>query len=59
MMQRYGPILCGLLVMVSLISLITLIFRLMGFSRGDALYLACLTGAVLLYLVSRQALRRK
>jgi hypothetical protein len=59
MIQRYGPILCGLLVMVSLISLTTLVFCLVGFSRSEALYLACLTGAALLYLVSRQALRRK
>jgi hypothetical protein len=59
MMQRYEPILCGLLAVVSLISLTMLIFRVIGFSQGNALYLACLTGAVLLYLVSRQVLRRK
>ncbi len=58
MIDRYGPILCGLLAVVTLISLTTLVFRLVGFSRGDALYLACLTGAALLYLVSRRALRR-
>jgi uncharacterized membrane protein len=59
MLERYVPILCGLLAVVSLISLITLLFHLIGFGKGDALYLACLTVAVPIYLVSRKVLRRK
>ncbi len=59
MMEHFRPILGGLLLMASLTGVTALLFRLIGFSKGDALYLACLTGAVLLYLVSRRALRRK
>ena len=33
-------------------------YRLIGFSRGDALYLACLTFAVVAYYISRRALRK-
>ena len=47
----------GLAIGVCLLSMM-LIYRRIGFSRGDALYLACLTFAVVAYFVSRRALRK-
>ena len=58
MMNRHLPILFGLLTAITLVSSTMLIYRLIGFNRGDALYLACLTFAVLAYFVSRRALRK-
>ena len=58
MINRHLPILFGLLTAITLISSTMLIYRLIGFSRGDALYLACLTFAVVAYFVSRPALRK-
>ena len=58
MISRHLPLLFGLLTAITLISSTLLIYRLLGFSRGDALYLACLTFAVVAYFVSRRALRK-
>jgi hypothetical protein len=58
MINRHLPILFGLLTAITLISATMLIYRVIGFSRGDALYLACLTFAVVAYFVSRRSLRK-
>jgi hypothetical protein len=58
MINRHLPIFFGLLTALTLISSTMLIYRLIGFSRGDALYLACLTFAVAAYFISRRALRK-
>ena len=58
MINRHLPILFGLLTAITLISSTMLIYRLIGFSRGDALYLACLTIAVIAYIVSHRAVRK-
>ena len=58
MINRHLPILLGLLIAITLISSTMLIYRLLGFNRGDALYLGCLTFAVVTYFVSRRALRK-
>ena len=57
MITRHLPLIYGLLTAITLVSSTMLIYRLFGFSRGDALYLACLTFAVLAYFVSHRALR--
>ena len=58
MINRHLPILFGLLTAITLISATMLIYRVIGLSRGDALYLACLTFAAIAYFVSRRALRK-
>ena len=58
MIQRHLPVLIGLVMTITLISSTMLIYRLIGFSRGDALYLACLTFAGVAYLVSRRVMRK-
>jgi hypothetical protein len=58
MINRHLPPIFGLLTAITLISSTMLIFRLLGFSRGDALYFACLTLAVIAYFSSRRALRK-
>lgn len=58
MINRQLPILFGLLTAITLISATMLIYRVIGFNRGDALYLACLTFAVVAYFISRRALRK-
>ena len=58
MINRHLPIFFGLITAITLVSSMMLIYRLIGFSRGDALYLACLTFAVVAYFVSRRALRK-
>lgn len=58
MISRHFPLLFGLLTAITLVSSTMFIYRLLGFSRGDALYLACLTFAVVAYFVSRRALRK-
>ena len=52
------PLLFGLLTAITLVSSTMLVYRLIGFSRGDALYLACLTFAVMAYVGSRRVLRK-
>jgi hypothetical protein len=52
-MQRQ-PILLGLLIVGAALSLLLLIFRLFGLPRGEAVYLAGLTVAVLLYFVGQR-----
>ena len=52
------PLLFGLLTSITVVSSTMLIYRLIGFSRGDALYLACLTFAVMAYFGSRRVLRK-
>jgi hypothetical protein len=56
MIRPYLPFIFGLLTTITLISSMTLLYRLIGFSRGDALYLACLTFAIVAYCGSRRAL---
>ena len=58
MINRHLPILFGLITAITLISSTMLIYRLIGFSSGDALYLACLTFAAVAYFISRRALRK-
>ena len=58
MINRHFPLLFGLLTAITLVSSTMLIYRLFGFSRGDALYLACLTFAVMAYFGSRRVLRK-
>lgn len=56
MIRTHLPFIFGLLTAITLISSAMLIYRLLGFSRSDALYLACLTFAVVAYFGSRHAL---
>ena len=58
MINRHLPILFGLITAITLISSTMLVYRLIGFSRGDTLYLACLTFAVVAHFISRRALRK-
>jgi hypothetical protein len=58
MIRTHLPFIFGLLTAITLISSTMLVYRLIGFSRGDALYLACLTFAVVAYFGSRRALRK-
>lgn len=51
------PVMIGLVVVMALFSLTLMIFRLFGFERPSALYLACLSTALILYRLSRRALR--
>ena len=51
------PVMIGLLVVLALFSLTTLVYRLLGLSRGMALYLACLTTTLMLYWLTRRTLR--
>ncbi len=50
-------ILRGLLVFAAFIGVTTAFFRVIGLSRGEALYLACLSFAIAAYLLSRFALQ--
>jgi hypothetical protein len=56
MIRPHLPFIFGLLTAITLIGSTMLIYRLIGFNRGDALYLACLTFAVVAYCGSRRAL---
>lgn len=56
MIRIHLPFIFGLLTAITLISSTMLIYRLLGFSRSDALYLACLTFAVVAYIGSRHTL---
>jgi hypothetical protein len=56
MIRTHLPFIFGLLTTITLISSMMLLYRLIGFTRGDALYLACLTFAVVAYFGSRRAL---
>ena len=58
MIKNHLPLLFGLFTAITLVSSTMLIYRLIGFSRSDALYLACLTFAVVAYFVSRRILRK-
>ena len=58
MISRHLPLLFGLLTAITLVSSTMLIYRLIGFSRGDALYLACLTFGGIAYVISHRALRK-
>ena len=58
MLNRHLPIVVGLLTTLTLISVMMLIFRLIGFSRGDALYLAWLTYVIGLYFYTRRMLHK-
>lgn len=51
------PVMIGLLVVLALFSLTTLVYRLLGLSRGMALYLACLTTTLMLYWLTRRNLK--
>lgn len=51
------PMLIGLLMVLALFSLTLMIFRLFGFERPSALYLACLTTALILYWLTRRTLK--
>ena len=58
MMTRYLPIVIGLLAVISITSSTMLLYRLIGFSRSDALYLACLTVTIMAHIFTRWALRK-
>jgi uncharacterized membrane protein len=58
MLNRHFPVFLGLFTATTLTSSIMLIYRLLGFQPGEALYLACPTFAGLAYLLSRRALSR-
>lgn len=58
MINRHLPLIFGLLTAITLISSAMLIFRLLGSSREDALYFACLTLVVIAYFSNRRALRK-
>ncbi|CAG0969728.1 hypothetical protein PLCT2_01274 [Planctomycetaceae bacterium] len=55
-MNQY-PVLIGLLMVLALFSLTLMIFRLFGFDRSSALYLACLSTALILYWLTRRVLK--
>ncbi len=59
MSMPYRPILLGLLAVGAGLSLMMLLFRLFGFPREEAVYFACLTTVLLIYLLSRHLLRRR
>jgi hypothetical protein len=58
MVTRHLPLFYGLFTAITLVSAATLLYRLLGFSRGDALYLACLTFGGAAYIISRRTLRK-
>jgi hypothetical protein len=58
MLNRHWPLVYGLLVVITFLSAITVIYHLLGADKGEALYLACLTFAVLFYVRGRRLLRR-
>lgn len=58
MLSRHMPLIYGLLVVVACISATTVLYRALGFGKGEALYFACLTFSVLSYLSSRRMTRR-
>jgi hypothetical protein len=58
MITRHVPLLYGIFTALTLISLTTLVYRWLGLDRGTALYLACLTFGVVLYVVSRRMVRQ-
>jgi len=58
MRSRHMPLIYGLLVVVACISATTVLYRALGFGKGEALYFACLTFVVLSYLTSRRVTRR-
>ncbi len=57
--MRHLPLIYGLFGSLTAVSSLMIGYRLLGVSRWDALYLACLTFAVLIYLMNRRVLRRK
>ncbi len=57
--MRHLPLVYGLLGSLTTVSSLMIGYRLLGVSRWDALYLACLTFSVLMYFVNRRILRRK
>ena len=57
--MRHLPLVYGLFGSLTAVSSLMIGYRLLGVSRWDALYLACLTFAVLIYFVNRRGLRRK
>jgi hypothetical protein len=58
MLSRHMPLIYGSLVVVACISATTVLYRALGFGKGEALYFACLTFAVVSYLSSRRVTRR-
>ncbi len=58
MITRHLPLLYGLFTAITLVSVAALLYRLLGFNRGDALYLACLTFGGTAYIISRRTLRK-
>ncbi len=57
--MRHLPLVYGLFGSLIAVSALMIGYRLLGVSRWDALYLACLTFAVLIYFMNRRILRRK
>lgn len=55
-MNNY-PVMIGLVVVMAIFSFTTLIYRLLGFGKGMALYLACLTTILGLYWLTRRVLK--
>lgn len=58
MLSRHMPLIYGLLVVVACISATNVLYRALGFGKGEALHFACLTFAVLSYLSNRRMTRR-
>ncbi len=57
-MGRHLPIMFGLFTILLALSSTMIVFRLIGFSRTEAFYLACLAVVGALHLVSRRVLRK-
>jgi hypothetical protein len=58
MIIRHLPLLYGIFTALTLVSGITLFYRWLGLDRGTALYLACLSFGVVLYVISRRMVRQ-
>ncbi len=59
MTMQHRPVLLGLLTVGAGLSLTMLLFRLFGLPREEAVYFACLTTVLLIYLLGRHLLRRQ
>lgn len=57
-LKQHLSLIYGLFGSILIVSSLMIVYRLIGFSRSDALYLACLTFAILAYFISRRTLRK-
>ncbi len=56
MILRHLPLIYGLFGSIAVVSSLMLVLRLLGVGKGEALYLACLTFAFVLYSITRRVM---